>query len=118
MDFDIAGKTIIKVLVKPFEFNSTNLEYILLYFQDIILQIRVDEDLDELLFDFVTDDLNLKQLSVPTWSKELIGKEIITFWNAKNHLGYNDLFAIAINEFSPELIITSIASQLEVRWIH
>ncbi|WP_461630246.1 DUF6334 family protein [Labilibaculum euxinus] len=113
---DIIGMEVKEIRGKLFDSNSLTYEIIWICFQKRILKISVDIDSDELLMELINDERNLNQLVIPNWSEKLKGRKVIAFWKGVNNMGYNDLFVMGLDVCLPNFCISSIASQLDVRF--
>lgn len=110
----IEGKIVSNIEVISSEIQENLYEKVWIYFDDVILQIEVDNSTDELLLSF--KDKTTKTNKKPQWNNKLVGKQVISYWLCKNHKGYFDCLCIGLDEFIPSIVITSIISHIEIRF--
>lgn len=113
----LVSKKVLKVFTTPFDREGKTFEKVVFHLSDSYLIFEVDVDKDELIVQMLNSYEISKENYTPIWSKYVIGKQIIGFWKAKNQKGYFDLFALGLNEFVPNLIISCVASQIEVGFV-
>ena len=83
---------------------------------DYNIHIEVDENYDEIII----TKRGSKDISSESWmdwenEKQYIGKPINFNWVCTNNNGYKDMVSFAVGEYFPNVIIISIASQLEIK---
>jgi len=116
MKNDIVGQILMDIRVIPFEDSHNTYETIFLLFNKGIFRIDVDSNSDEIVVNLCNFVEAFETLEFPKWGSSINKNKIVAYWKGKNNLGYSDFFALGFNEFIPNFIITSIGSQLDVRF--
>ena len=119
MDLGVEDKLIVNILL----YNDDDLAgYIGISFitEDVELNITVNNDTDELVFKTRRIRVNDPIFQIPIkkeidFVSKVVGRIIGSYWVAKNHKGYLDLFALGIDDVMPNVIISCAASQLQIR---
>lgn len=116
---DLVGKRIVNIWLRPFDSKESTYEYILIEMEDVSLKLNVNRETDELIlkildYNHQMDNSNLLNNDL---CKKFIGHKIIGLWTSLNHNGYFDVFMIGTVEFKPNVIFTSIASQIIINFV-
>jgi hypothetical protein len=113
---DIIGKELVNIWVKPFDPALTTYELVCFEFDEFSLIISVIEDFDELDFDILYDGLktDYSMFKLSEINQLLKEKVVSGIWTAHNHNGFLDVFMLGTNEFKPNIILSIIASQINI----
>ncbi|HEY4650285.1 MAG TPA: DUF6334 family protein [Pontibacter sp.] len=117
---NLSGEFIKDIYIRPFDEESNNFDKLILFLTTKIVVIEVDNDTDELSIKVINQPESVESFLLdgkyenPVWSKSLKEKRIIGSWLANNQQGYFDLFALGVDEFIPNFIISCAASQLNI----
>ncbi|GGH65958.1 hypothetical protein HNQ91_001971 [Filimonas zeae] len=91
-------------------------ERMVLETDNVAVEVTVDADTDELIVQCgEKGGFDLKPNAQSHRFPELLDKYIIGVWFAVNQKGYFDLFALGVDEFLPNVIISCQASSLYIR---
>jgi hypothetical protein len=122
---EIAGQRILNMLFYT-EVDLVGYVRMVMEFDGCFVEVTVDSNTDEL----IVKTIGVDEVGKPTefirteddFTSEILqrtkGKSVGSYWLSANDKGYSDLFAIGVDEVVPSMIISCMASRLEVRWAY
>lgn len=108
----IVGKKIQSIYLKRDEDYNNHIVSVSLLIDNKSIVLKVDQETDEIQLDnSILDEAYKEELKLNTL---FVNKQVVSFWLPANHLGFNDVFILGLDEFMPTHFISSIASCLKI----
>ena len=108
----IRGKRIDSILGKRSIFGK-GFELIIIDFKQLKLAMQINQSTDEIVLKYLEKVESKEKLTeiLP----ELKNKIVVAFWSARNDFGYQDLCALATENFSPNVLFNAIGSEIKIQ---